>query len=174
MATWSELEQADAGVALAARKLLMNCSSTWGIALLGTLRRDGSPRIAPLCVYILDGALFITVESHKERDLRRDPRCSLHSYWGDGQDEFAIAGVASAALDRVRRERLVDLEPRLRHSPSIREVEIAMAHSVVYKNFPRADMYAEVAVWRPGATTRRWERAEPVPDEDLNPVTGRD
>lgn len=144
----------------------MNCAPTWGIALLGTLRRDGSPRIAPLCVYILDGGLFVTLEGHKENDLRRDARCTLHSYWGEGQDEFSMSGTA-LPLERVEWERLVALEPRLAPSPIVRELSVSSAHAVIYRNFLKPDMYAEVTVWEPGAPLRRWKREEPVPETDL-------
>lgn len=167
MTRWRDVEQADAELASAGRELLMNCAPTWGIALLGTLRRGGSPRIAPLCVYILDGGLFVTLEGHKENDLRRDARCTLHSYWGEGQDEFSVSGAAWPPLERNGWERLVALEPRLVHSPIIRELSVSSAHSVIYRNFLQPDMYAEVTVWEPGEPPRRWTREESVPEADL-------
>jgi len=165
MTTWAELELLAPDLVASGRTLLINCAPEWGIALLGTLRRDGSPRIGPLCVYALDGGLFVTVEGEKERDLRRDGRYFLHSYWGDGQDEFAVAGVVSSAIDDARRRGLIELSPRIQHSPVIRELGIDSAHSVKYRNFPRADMYAEVVSWHDGEV-RRWRRSDPPPSED--------
>jgi hypothetical protein len=51
------------------------------MALLGTLRRDGSPRISPIEPYIAGGQLLIGAMawSAKTGDLRRDPRYVLHS-----------------------------------------------------------------------------------------------
>jgi hypothetical protein len=51
------------------------------VALLGTLRPDGSPRISPVEPYFALGQLMLGVMtwSGKARDLRRDPRCVLHS-----------------------------------------------------------------------------------------------
>jgi hypothetical protein len=51
------------------------------VALLGTLRRDGFPRISPIESYIADGQLLIGAMawSAKASDLRRDPRYALHS-----------------------------------------------------------------------------------------------
>jgi hypothetical protein len=166
MRSWTEVATEAADLASSGRKLLLNCAPAWGIALLGTIRADGSPRIGPLCVYILDGRLYITVEGQKERDLQRDPRYFLHSYWGDGQDEFAVAGEAGSPLDEEARTRLTGLEPRVRHSPMIRELGIDSAHAVTYQNFPGPDMYAEVVAWREGGATRRWNRADPPPPED--------
>ena len=170
MRSWNEVAAEAGDLADAGRTLLLNCAPAWGIALLGTLRANGSPRIGPLCVYILDDRLYVTVEGQKERDLQRDPRYFLHSYWGEGQDEFAVAGEVTSPVDEQTRTRLVELEPRTRHSPVIRELRIDSAHAVTYRNFPRADMYAEVIAWRDGHGIRRWNRKDPPPPED---VTGQ-
>jgi len=52
-----------------------------GMALLGTLRKDGSPRISPIEAYIVDGELLLGMmwRSMKALDLLRDPRLVLHS-----------------------------------------------------------------------------------------------
>src|SRR5437016_42982 len=127
--SWKDAVAEAADLADAGRTLLLNCGPRWGIALLGTLRVDGSPRIGPLCVYLLDDRLYITVEGLNERDLRRDPRYFLHSYWSDGQDEFAVAGEATPPVDEESRERLTELEPRTRHSSVMRELRMDSAHA---------------------------------------------
>jgi hypothetical protein len=165
--SWNQAVAETGDLADAGRRLLLNCGPAWGIALLGTLRGDGSPRIGPLCVYILDDHLYITVEGQKERDLRRDPRYFLHSYWSDGQDEFAVAGEATPPVGLECRERLTELEPRTRHSAVIRELRMDSAHAVLYRNFPGSDMYAEVVAWSEDEGTRRWRRADPSPPEDV-------
>jgi len=167
MRSWKEVVEDAADLADAARSLLLNCAPAWGIALLGTVRADGSPRIGPLCVYLLDERLYVTVEGWKERDLQRDARYFLHSYWGEGQDEFAVSGEAGSPIDHEVRAQLADLEPRIRHSPVIRELLIDSAHAVTYRNFPNPDMYAEVIAWREGEGTRRWNRVDPPPPEDV-------
>ncbi len=52
-----------------------------GIVLVGTVRRDGSPRISPVEFLIWDGELFLGMmwQSRKALDLLRDPRCVVHS-----------------------------------------------------------------------------------------------
>ena len=51
------------------------------VALLGTLRRDSSPRISPIEPYIVEGQRLIGAMawSKKANDLRRDLRYVLHS-----------------------------------------------------------------------------------------------
>jgi hypothetical protein len=52
-----------------------------GVALLGTLRSDGSPRIDPVEPNFAGGELVLGAmrRSAKANALRRDPRCVLHS-----------------------------------------------------------------------------------------------
>jgi hypothetical protein len=52
-----------------------------GVALLGTLRRSGAPRISPIETFRAAGRLLFGVMawSGKAQDLARDPRCAVHS-----------------------------------------------------------------------------------------------
>jgi hypothetical protein len=66
-----------------------------GFAYLGTLRRDGRPRISPVEAHVLDGRLLIGVmpRSLKARDLEHDPRCTLQSVVADpdsGEPELKL------------------------------------------------------------------------------------
>ncbi|TML74011.1 MAG: pyridoxamine 5'-phosphate oxidase family protein [Actinobacteria bacterium] len=75
-----------------------------GMALIGTLRRDGSPRIS--CVYpcLFDDALLLGMmwNSRKAIDLLRDPRLVLHnaisSNRGD-EVEVVLRGTAIEVQD---------------------------------------------------------------------------
>jgi hypothetical protein len=51
------------------------------LVLLGTIRRDGSPRISPNEVDLAEGRLFLGMmwNSKKALDLLRDPRIVVHS-----------------------------------------------------------------------------------------------
>ncbi len=52
-----------------------------GVILVGTIRRDGSPRISPVEPVLAYGQLLLGMmwRSQKALDLLRDPRCALHS-----------------------------------------------------------------------------------------------
>jgi hypothetical protein len=72
-----------------------------GIALIGTIRRDGSPRIDPIEPFFAQGHLLLGMlrESRKALDLLRDPRCVVHSAVSrpDGSEgEFKLLGRAVA------------------------------------------------------------------------------
>lgn len=51
------------------------------VVLVGTLRKDGSPRISPNEVDFAEGRLLVSMmwRSKKALDLLRDPRCIVHS-----------------------------------------------------------------------------------------------
>jgi hypothetical protein len=72
------------------------------VAMLGTLRRDGSPRISPIEPCIVNGRLLAGVMrwSAKAADLRRDPRYVLHSIVtgpDTGEGELKLHGIAVEA-----------------------------------------------------------------------------
>lgn len=77
MTTWSEfLDQAPETAAVFVRR-----HDKTGLALLATLRADGFPRISPFEPNLSAGRLWIGSMggSRKSADLRRDPRCCIHS-----------------------------------------------------------------------------------------------
>jgi hypothetical protein len=92
---WSEFQAAAPALAEAARARLEGTH----IALLGTIRADGSPRVSPIEPYftsshVLFGAM---ARSAKVRDLDRDRRCVVHSAISDpnaGEAEFKLHGTA--------------------------------------------------------------------------------
>ena len=77
------------------------------VALLATLRKDGSPRISPVEPvltqrHLLFGAMSWSLKTH---DLLRDPRCVLHSAItgpDSGEGELKLYGRASEADDETR------------------------------------------------------------------------
>jgi len=81
-----------------------------GLALVGTLRRDGWPRISPVEPFIVDGQLCLGMmwRSVKALDLLRDPRCVVHSTVSDREGtegEFKVYGRAVEVNDLEERRR---------------------------------------------------------------------
>ena len=75
-----------------------------GAVLLGTIRRDGTPRISPVEHLFFEGRLFLGMmwQSRKALDLLRDPRCVVHSMVVDKNDpagEFKLRGRAEEVRD---------------------------------------------------------------------------
>jgi hypothetical protein len=77
MASWSEVERAAPELAGAVKERF----EAYGLALLATLRRDGSPRISGLEPLFASGELWLGMmpDSRKADDLLRDPRFALHN-----------------------------------------------------------------------------------------------
>ena len=77
------------------------------VALLGTLRRDGSPRISPIEPYLAEGELLIGAMAWtgKATDLRQDPRYVLHSAVtspDSGEGELKLYGPAAQTGQALR------------------------------------------------------------------------
>jgi hypothetical protein len=77
-----------------------------GVLLVGSIRRDGSPRISGVEPLIMDGDLWLsmTLQSMKAKDLRRAPRVVLNSVITDraGEIEIKVQGRAREELDAER------------------------------------------------------------------------
>jgi Pyridoxamine 5'-phosphate oxidase len=77
------------------------------VAMLGTVRPDGSPRISPVEPYLAGGQLLIGAMawSRKAADLHRDPRYVLHSVVtgpDTGEGELKLHGSAAPAGPQLR------------------------------------------------------------------------
>ena len=84
-----------------------------GLALVGTLRRDGWPRISPVEPLITGGHLYLGMmwRSVKALDLLRDPRCVVHSTVSDregAEGEFKVYGRAVDVTDPEERQQFAD------------------------------------------------------------------
>ena len=109
MSTWAELEEAAPETAAHGWELI----ERFQFVLVGTLAKDGSPRITPVEAYILDGHLLANMipRSLKALDPLRDPRVYVHApvTAKEGSPEFKLAGRALALEDEVLRGKLDDL-----------------------------------------------------------------
>ena len=82
------------------------------LALLGTLRADGSPRISPCEVYVVDGELLLGMmwQSRKARDLVRDPRIVVHSTQSEKSGAQPDVKVYGAVIDVPEPATFVDAQ----------------------------------------------------------------
>ena len=109
MLTWEEFEEAAPEIAARGRELI----ERFQFVLVGTLTKDGSPRVTPVEAYIIDGHLLVNMipNSLKARDLLRDPRVYVHApvTAKEGSPEFKLAGRAEVLDDESLRGKLDDL-----------------------------------------------------------------
>jgi hypothetical protein len=96
MVTWKEFATAAPALADTGRSLLTQFRV--GLAFLATVRRDGAPRLHPVCPVLSDDRLFVLIppSSPKHQDLLRDGRYALQTFPQPkpGSDEFYVAGRA--------------------------------------------------------------------------------
>jgi hypothetical protein len=102
---WDEFKAAAPELAEAGEKLFERV----GVVLVGTLRKDGSPRISPVEQLIASGQLYLGMmpESLKAQDLLRDGRCTIHSLISDKhapEGEFKLHGMAINVQDEAERK----------------------------------------------------------------------
>jgi hypothetical protein len=94
MLTWTEFEKAAPEMASFGRERM-----GLRVMYIGTVRKDGYPRVHPFTPFVVSGRLFVSTEptSRKGHDLKRDGRYAMHSQVNDvhgGGDEFALTGRA--------------------------------------------------------------------------------
>ena len=107
MVSWQEFHGTRPDLADAARALLYQFGV--GLAFLATTRRDGGPRVHPICPVLADGRLFaLIVPSPKLEDLRRNGGFALHSFpCPDNEDAAYLTGRASLVGDAAIRPAVV-------------------------------------------------------------------
>lgn len=133
MTTWQAFAQQAPELAAFGRARLQS-----GVAYLGTVRADGSPRVHPVTP-IIGEQLFLFMEptSPKGKDLQRDPRYTLHCTVEDangGAGEFYVRGLATLTDDLLIREQAVQAAsyaPHARYILFILSVEFAFMNQYV-------------------------------------------
>ena len=159
--TWGELELAAPEIATLGRERLERV----GLALLGTLRRDGWPRIGPVEPHLTAGRLLVGVmpRSLKARDLARDSRCTLQSIVTDpdsGDPELKLYGRAvEVAEDELRNApRQAWWSGRKREDARVFDIEIIQAAFVTW-DVVRGEM--TVRSWARGGRQQTTSRPYP-------------
>ncbi len=97
---WSQFAKAAPDLAKAGEERF----ERWSLILLGSVRKDGTPRISPVEPLIVGGELLLGMmwQSKKALDLLREPRCLVHSIITDrkgNEGEFKLRGRARDIAD---------------------------------------------------------------------------
>ena len=101
MFRWADFESAAPELAAQGRELI----DRQGFVLLGTIRRDGTPRISPVEARVVHGHLMLVMirGTHKAHDVLRDSRLVLNTPVFDPADpgcELKLRGRALPVDDR--------------------------------------------------------------------------
>lgn len=147
MVTWAAFAEAEPEMA----ELGLHQLRKFGLAYLGTTRKDGSPRVNPVCPVIADGRVYVATapDSPKRLDLVRDGRYVLHMLPGKQEEEFWIRGVAKLVPDLETRAMVVEAGAqraesdggplRIRPEEWLFEYDIAEAGTTAWLDFGTPD-----------------------------------
>ena len=126
-----------------------------GLCLVGTLRRNGWPRISPVEPLIALGKLYLGMmpRSTKALDLQRDPRCVVHSTTSDKagtEGDFKLYGRAveiegADELDRYGEALYERIEWRPEGDFHLFAIDVAEVAFVRVQ-----DGAMRIRTWRPG------------------------
>src|SRR3990170_2289276 len=150
-----------------------------GLALVGTIRKDGAPRISPVEPLIVDGQLYLGMmgRSRKALDLLRDPRCLVQTTVRDREDragELKLRGRAvdiqdPAAIERYCKalQEVINWRPEGQFHLFALEIEGA-AHIKYMENGDQV-----LREWRPGSPAqerlRSWTRSGHGGEAEVSP-----
>jgi hypothetical protein len=97
MARWNEVAVAAPELVVVARGYL----DAGKHKTIATLRKDGSPRIGGTEIFFYEGDLLFGCmwQARKALDLRRDPRCAIHSTSADPPEWAGDATVSGRAVE---------------------------------------------------------------------------
>jgi hypothetical protein len=135
------------------------------LCLLGTLRKNGYPRISPVEPEFVDGDLMLGMmwQSPKALDLLRDPRCVVHSVVSDREGtegDFKLYAEAHDVQEPASRQRYretikarIDWEPE-EPNYHLFALDIDSAGFVVFGENPYG------LAWDRQRGLRRWEQRE--------------
>jgi len=116
---WAEFKSASPELAEAGEKLFERV----GVVMVGSIRKDGSPRISPVEPLFAGDELYLGMmpETFKAQDLLRDGRCTIHNVISDKntpEGEFKINGLARNVQDETERQAYCDaLKKKIGWSP---------------------------------------------------------
>ena len=156
MLTWRELTATRPDLADAGRALLYQFGV--GLAFLATVRRDGGPRVHPMCPVLTDAGMFaFIVPGPKLGDLIRDGRYALHSFpCVDNEDAFYVTGRAEARTDSSLRETLARQFFEERNMPDAplgwddqQLFELLVEACMVTRSTGHGDPSPQHTIWRP-------------------------
>ena len=156
MATWGEFEDARPEMA----RLLLALLEHIPITYLATVRRNGSPRVHPVCPIIAGGRMFVAVAgtsapqpSPKRFDLARDGRYAMHAMPGERDDEFYVTGRAILVVAAPTRRLVSETAGHtIRDDDWIFELGIEYAMTAYWEKVGQPGTYPVRTEWRaPGS-----------------------
>jgi hypothetical protein len=155
MITWTQFAQQQPALAAVGRAHLYQHGV--GLGFLATVRKDGGPRVHPVCPVISPAGLHVLiVPGPKRADLRRDVRYALHSETSPPpreDDGFAVSGEAAAVTDAataavVRDQVMTDFGRLWPDYTSLALFELTVAGCLLTLTQPDGDFPKGPTIWK--------------------------
>lgn len=146
MASWGEFARAEPEMA----KVLQKSLNWIPITYLATVRKDGAPRVHPICPIIGGDRMFVAVAetSPKRYDLRNDGRFAMHALPDKRDDEFYMTGRATMVEDAATRKLVSDSAGHTVHdSDWVFEFDIEQVMTAYWEKMGQPDTYAVRNFW---------------------------
>ena len=146
MANWGEFTRAEPEMA----KVLTSLLDWIPITYLATVRKDGAPRVHPICPIIGSGRMFVAVNetSPKRHDLKRDRRYALHALPDKSDAEFYMTGSVTFIEDQQTRDLIAESAGHTVHdSDWLFEFDIEHAMTAHWEKQGQPDTYAVRKFW---------------------------
>lgn len=149
--TWKEFAEAAPALAEAGADQLFQYGV--GLAFLATVRRDGSPRLHPVCPVLSDAHLYLLVlpQSPKRGDIQRDGRYALQAFPQARPDsnEFYLSGMARWVSDPEEKSAVL---AAARHHASADEIPfellIERAMLTTWEGFGTPQYHSKHSMWK--------------------------
>lgn len=158
MTTWLEFTERSPRIATIFTR---RHAATDSLCMLATIRSDGYPRISPMEPRVFEGELWLVgmPGTTKFLDLRRDPRCCLHTATVDTQvtdGDAKLWGLVRHVPDEALHQRFADdvfaetgFDLRGERFEDFLAVDVTGASAVEV-----GDGHMDVLIWRPGEPER--------------------
>lgn len=157
MTSWQRFEGDQPDLAAAVRERF----DAHDYKVLGTVRRDGSPRVSGVEISFREGELWLggLTGSVKFVDLRRDPRFALHGGSDDPKSwrgDAKIAGIAVEVVDEATKAAFAEAAGELPPGP-FELFRLELTEAVIVRLGEPAD-HLVIESWHEGRGRHRVER----------------
>jgi hypothetical protein len=151
MVPWHEFVTATPELAATGEGLLFQFGV--GLAFLATVRKDGGPRLHPVCPVLSQGCLYVLIlpASPKRRDLLRDGRYALQTFPQPKPDsaEFYLTGRADIIeAPSLRRAVLHDAKHKAHERETVFELPVERAMHTTWEGWGTAALRPSHRKWR--------------------------
>jgi hypothetical protein len=150
MVSWNQFASENPDLARVGEGLLFQFGV--GLAFIATVRKDGAPRLHPVCPVLSQDRLYllVTPTSPKRYDLLRDGRYALQSFPPprEESEEFYITGRARLISDPDTRQRVFrDSKHMAREDEVFFELLIERVMHTTWKNWGTPQLQPVHQIW---------------------------